>query len=121
MPAPRTLTVCPADELPPGGRRIVEDGGRGIGVFNVGGRYYAIRNRCPHMAAQLCLGKVGGTMISDGPHTYRMDNESPVVACPWHHWEYRLADGRGVADTAAVRVYPVTVEDGQVTVHLSRG
>ncbi len=118
---PGTLTVCPADELPPGTRRIVEDGGRGIGVFNVDGRFYAIRNRCPHMAAQLCLGKVGGTMTSDGPHTYRLDNDSPVVSCPWHHWEYRLTDGRGVADTAAVRVYPVTVEDGQVTVHLSRG
>jgi 3-phenylpropionate/trans-cinnamate dioxygenase ferredoxin subunit len=115
-----TLTVCPSDELPPGSRRIVRDGEREIGVFNVDGSYYALRNRCPHMAAPLCVGRVGGVLTSDGPHTYRMDTETLVVACPWHHWEYRLDDGRGIADTAAVRAYPVTVEDGQVTVHLTR-
>ena len=117
---PRTLTVCRVDELPPGGRRIVEDEGRGIGVFNVEGRFYAMRNRCPHMAAPLCLGRVDGTMTSDRPHTYRMDFDTMIVSCPWHHWEYKLSDGRGITDTTAVRVYPVTVEDGQVVVHLSR-
>src|SRR5687768_15644000 len=48
--------VCRTDELPPGERKIVSANGRSIGVFNVGGRYYALRNLCPHRAAPLCLG-----------------------------------------------------------------
>lgn len=114
------VTVCPVEELPPGSRRLVRDGDREIGVFNVDGELYAIRNRCPHMAAPLCVGRVGPLLTSDGPHRYRIDPETVVISCPWHHWEYTLADGRGIADTAAVRTYPVTVEDGMVTVHLRR-
>jgi hypothetical protein len=37
-----------ASEIPPGQRRIVEVEGRPIGVFNISGVYYALRNSCPH-------------------------------------------------------------------------
>ncbi len=40
--------VASVDEIPPGGRKIVEVAGRSIGVFNVKGEYFALRNRCPH-------------------------------------------------------------------------
>lgn len=48
-------------EVPPGARKIVEVAGRSIGVFNVNGQYFALRNRCPHQAAPLCLGAVKGS------------------------------------------------------------
>ena len=50
-------------ELPPGERRIVEVDGHLIGVFNVQGRYYALRNRCPHQGAPLCLGAIKGMAL----------------------------------------------------------
>ena len=40
--------IATADEIPPGGRKIVAVNGREIGVFNLGGDYYALRNICPH-------------------------------------------------------------------------
>ena len=49
--------VGTTDEIGPGQRKIVEIDGRSIGVFNVGGRYYALRNQCPHAGARLCDGK----------------------------------------------------------------
>ena len=42
-------------ELPPGERRVVDAEGRSIGIFNVSGQYYALRNQCPHQGAPLCL------------------------------------------------------------------
>jgi len=39
--------VDTVDEIAPGSKKIVEVGGRSIGVFNVNGQYFAILNRCP--------------------------------------------------------------------------
>ena len=44
------------DDLPPGGRKVVEVNGRGIVVFNVDGEFFALLNRCPHQGAGLCGG-----------------------------------------------------------------
>ena len=44
----RRLTVCKAADIPPGQRRIVTDGPLSIGIFNLAGNFYALRNVCPH-------------------------------------------------------------------------
>ena len=46
--------IAAADEIPPGGRKIVSVNGREIGVFNLGGEYYALRNICPHTGQGRC-------------------------------------------------------------------
>ena len=56
-----------ADALRDGDRRIVDVGGRSIGVFNVGGRYYALRNACPHQGGPLCAGQLWGSLASSAP------------------------------------------------------
>jgi nitrite reductase (NADH) small subunit len=110
--------VCRVDELPEGGRRIVDVGGRSIGVFHVDGRYYAIRNVCPHMGAPLCLGTVGGTMLPSEPHTYTYGLENRILRCPWHGYEFDLETGRPPFGTYPLRVrtYPVRVEEDQVVI-----
>ena len=50
------VVVCKVEDLPPGERKIVKAGPRSIGVFNVYGEYYAIRNSCPHQGGPLCVG-----------------------------------------------------------------
>lgn len=52
--------VCAADELPPGGHRVVDVGGRQIGVFNIGGDFYALPNACFHQNGPLCRGMLWG-------------------------------------------------------------
>jgi 3-phenylpropionate/trans-cinnamate dioxygenase ferredoxin subunit len=112
--------VCPASELPPGTRRLVTVGRRSVGVFNVGGRHYALRNVCPHMGGPLCLGTVGGAMLPSRPYEYVFAMEDRVLRCPWHGWAFDLETGRalfGIAD-ARVRTYRVRVAGGDVEVEL---
>ena len=110
--------VCAASELPPGSRRIVEAGGRSIGVFNVDGSLYAIRNICPHQGGPLCEGTITGTMMPSEPHRYVYGMEGRLLRCPWHGWEIDLASGRPFFDPerARVRTYPVSVEGDRVVV-----
>jgi 3-phenylpropionate/trans-cinnamate dioxygenase ferredoxin subunit len=110
-PAPR-YAVCRVSELENGQRRVAEIAGRSIGVFNVDGQFYAIRNRCPHQGGPLCQGRLLAALDSDGPGRYRYDEGRHLVECPWHGWEFDLATGQSWFDPARTRVrrYSVTVE-----------
>ena len=52
------IAVARVSEIPPGQRKIVVPfrGRAGIGIFNVGGTFYAVRNICPHKNGPLCTG-----------------------------------------------------------------
>ena len=45
--------------------------GREIGIYNLGGEYFALLNRCPHEAGPLCRGNVVGWITSDGPGDFK--------------------------------------------------
>jgi nitrite reductase/ring-hydroxylating ferredoxin subunit len=77
-----------------GDRKIVDVSGKSIGVFRVGGEFYALRNRCPHQFGPLCDGTLAPRAVSGGPGDLRMDPGPPLLACPWHGWEYDLATGQ---------------------------
>lgn len=114
-----THVVCATDELPPGSRRIVEIGTRSIGVFNVDGQFYALRNRCPHKGGTLCEGPISGTTLPTEPRTFSYGREGELIRCAWHGWEFDIATGRALVDTRIrARTYPVTVTAGQVLLHL---
>ncbi len=99
-------------EFPPGSRRIVEVDGRSIGVLNVDGRFFALRNRCPHQGAPLCLGPIGGTNTATKPYELVFCQDDEIIKCPWHGWEFEIATGHSVFNPHRVRVktYGVTVE-----------
>jgi nitrite reductase/ring-hydroxylating ferredoxin subunit len=104
--------VATTAEIGPGERRIVEIEGRSIGVFNVGGRYFALRNTCPHAGAPLCEGTLSGLVTSGAPGEYGYEREGEILRCPWHGWEFDIATGRSWFDPARprVRAYEATVE-----------
>ena len=126
-------------ELPPGERKIVEAEGRSIGVFNVGGNFYGLRNSCPHQAAPLCLGSIKGMNMPSKPGEYTWAREGEILRCPWHGWEFDITTGRSVFNPHKTRVrsyevtvepaaesdedeqvetYPISVEDGFVVLHV---
>ena len=126
-------------ELPPGERKIVEAEGRSIGVFNVGGNFYGLKNSCPHQAAPLCLGSIKGMTMPSKPGEYTWAREGEILRCPWHGWEFDITTGRSVFNPHKTRVrsyevtvepaaesdedewvetYPVSVEDGFVVLHV---
>jgi len=110
--------VCPADELAPGARRIVDVDGVSIGVFNIDGSYHAVRNLCPHRGGPLCEGTIGGTMLPSEPQTYRFGMDGRLLRCPWHGWEIDIATGTSALNRSGrrARTYPVSVIDGQVVI-----
>jgi nitrite reductase (NADH) small subunit len=109
--------VCAAAELPPGERRIVEVAGRSIGVFNVGGRFYALHNGCPHRGGALCAGPITGTVLPTSGRAFVYGREGEIVRCSRHGWEFEIATGRALADPRVrARTYPVSVEAGKLVV-----
>jgi 3-phenylpropionate/trans-cinnamate dioxygenase ferredoxin subunit len=103
--------VCPAAELPPGRRRIVTIDGKSIGVFNVGGRFFALRNRCPHRGAPLCEGQVVDLVTAKAPYVWENERFGEILRCPWHSWEFDLTTGRSVCypETIRTKCYPAGV------------
>jgi 3-phenylpropionate/trans-cinnamate dioxygenase ferredoxin subunit len=109
----RWYWVAPVEALLPGTRAILEIEGREVGIFNVGGRYFAFRNRCPHLGGPLCGGKVLDLVISsEGPGDIRLEPTSPMLVCPWHGWEFDLSSGQSYCDPHRWRArrYQVNVE-----------
>lgn len=88
-------TVAKTSTIPEGEGATFNVNERLIAVFNRGGQFYAIDDRCPHQGASLGAGAV--------------DAEG-VVTCPWHAWRFSVTDGawcdnpRLGVDTFEVRV-----------------
>ena len=100
------IRVTTIDKVPPREGRAVRLGDREIALFNLGDRFLATDNRCPHQGGPLCDGIVTGTS----------------VVCPLHAWKVSLASG-GVerpptAKDHCVKTYPTRVEGRVVIVGL---
>lgn len=88
--------------------RSVRVDGREIAIFNLGGRFLAIDNRCPHKGGPLAEGIVAGD----------------AVVCPLHAWKVDLQTGavsRPVAENSCVNAYAVRIVDGIIHVNLLLG
>jgi nitrite reductase/ring-hydroxylating ferredoxin subunit len=112
------VAVCPAEELPPGEMMAVDVDRRSICLINSGGRFFAVRNRCPHQGSQLAKGTVAGTMLPSAPHQLVYGLEGQILRCGWHAWEFDLETGWSVFDPERQRVktYPAGVTDGVIWV-----
>ena len=104
--------ICRAEALQVGEVSIVEAEKRSIGIFNINGRFYALRNTCPHKGAPLCRGIITGLVVSDEPLQMQMTRDGEIVRCPWHGWEFDITSGRSVYNPHRMRVktYDVAVE-----------
>jgi nitrite reductase/ring-hydroxylating ferredoxin subunit len=106
------FVVCKTTEMQTGARKIIQVGGRSIGVFNANGNYYALRNSCPHQGAPLCVGRLTGTTLPSQPGSYRYGREGEILACPWHGWEFDVTTGKSLFNphNCLVKKYDVTIE-----------
>jgi nitrite reductase/ring-hydroxylating ferredoxin subunit len=106
-------------EFPRGEFKIIELGGRSIGVLNAtNDRWYAVRNICPHRRAPVCFGSVSGTYVPSEPDVFVWGLEGRVLRCPWHSYEYDVETGRPLFMDVKERLirYEVLVVDGRVHV-----
>jgi 3-phenylpropionate/trans-cinnamate dioxygenase ferredoxin component len=100
------IEVCPVEDLPPGEVKIVHAGELSVGVYNLGGEFYAIEDRCSHDDGPLCEGD--------------FDVEEGVAVCPRHGANIDIRTGKALTLPAVfpVDTFPVSVEDGLVKVDL---
>ena len=77
--------VASVGDIKPGEKKLVTVKGREVGVFNVGGEFFALANRCPH---------AGG---------------------PWHGWEFDIRTGQSWCDPEdfKVRKFKAEVAPGE--------
>ena len=113
----------PLAEAPPEGeRRLLELGGRTIGVFRLDGDYFALADRCPHRGAPLCSSGAVVDAVEGVGDSARVTREGALVRCPWHKWDFEIATGRCAVDARLrVRRYPVRVDGGELVVSLDAG
>ena len=96
--------VATVKEIPPGGRKLVEINARAIVVFNLGGEFFALNNRCPHRGGSLHLGIQTGLVESKEPGQYCYSRPGEMVKCPWHGWEFDIRTGKSWCDPNRVRI-----------------
>jgi 3-phenylpropionate/trans-cinnamate dioxygenase ferredoxin component len=101
------IDVCPVEDLPPGTVKLVHAGQITVGVYNLGGKYCAIEDRCSHDDGPLCEGE--------------FDAEEGYAICPRHGAHIDICSGRPLTLPAVlpVETFSVRVDDGMVKVDLS--
>ncbi|MBV8566694.1 MAG: Rieske (2Fe-2S) protein [Methylobacteriaceae bacterium] len=101
--------------------RIVDVAQRQIGIVRWRGDFYALSNICSHQGGPLCRGVLSGRLGATAPGEIVLDDTVPLIACPWHGWEFDVRTGRAILDpTLRVRTYPVRVAAGRVILDLDR-
>jgi len=97
------IRIAASDSIPPREGRAAVIGEKQIAVFNLGDRFVAIDNRCPHQSGPLCDGIVAGD----------------AVVCPLHAWKVNLETGsvtRPAEQDRCVETYATRVDDGVVSI-----
>ena len=71
------------DEVPVGKMKYVEVQGKEIVISNIGGKIYAMDDRCGHMNARLSIGNIS----NDG-----------IVTCPFHGARFNVTTGKKIKE-----------------------
>ncbi len=104
--------VASAGEILPGERKLVIVAGRSLGIFNIGGKFFALHNSCPHQGAPLCSGRLTGLLTATNPGAYNYSRQGEIIRCPWHQWEFDIVTGQSIINPRSVRArsFQVVVE-----------
>jgi len=97
----RWVRVTRCEDVPLREGRAVTLAGREIAIFNLGDRFMATDNQCPHKGGPLSDGIVAGDS----------------VVCPLHAWKVRLDSGaveRPAPNESCIATYPTRVDEGIV-------
>lgn len=101
----RWVRIARCDSVPPREGRAARIGDRELALFNLGDRFLAIDNRCPHRGGPLADG-----IVSAG-----------AVVCPLHAWKVCLESGetqRPADARACITTYPTRTDVDSVWVEL---
>jgi nitrite reductase/ring-hydroxylating ferredoxin subunit len=86
------VEVAKVNEIPDGKMKHVEVDGREVLVANLGGKYFAISDRCAHMSALLSMGNLKGY----------------TVTCPFHGSTFDFTTGKKLSEPILTPSPPLT-------------
>jgi len=102
----RWIRVTACDSVPLREGRAVSIAGREVAIFNLGDRFLATDNQCPHRGGPLCDGIVTGSSVVCPLHAWKIDLQSGLVERPSSEGD------------RCVGSYATRIEDGVVCVEL---
>ena len=106
-------------DIPPGERSLVTIARQSIGIFNVKGQFYALKNSCIHDQAPVCLGEISGAYLPSEFGEYVWGKEGQILRCPWHGWEFDITNGASIfRPEAKLTTYPVTIVGDRIMVEI---
>jgi nitrite reductase/ring-hydroxylating ferredoxin subunit len=120
----RDVNVGSADSFGDPGRKLIESGGVEVGVFKLGGEFFAYENVCPHIGGPACQGKiiakVEEVIAADRTSAGMEFSKTKInVVCPWHGYEFDIRTGRHHGNQRyRLKPIKVRVEGGDVVVSL---
>ena len=97
------IRIATSESFPPREGRAAMIGGQQIAIFNLGDRFLAVDNQCPHQSGPLCDGIVAGD----------------AVVCPLHAWKVNLETGvvaRPADKSECIRTYATRVDSGVISI-----
>ena len=101
--------------------RVIEVAQRQVGIVRWHGDFFAISNVCPHQGGPLCRGRLSARLAAVEPGNLVLDDSIPVIACPWHGWEFDVRTGRAILESAErVRTFCIRVDAGRVLLELNQ-
>ena len=95
------VKVAETKDVPVGKMRHVEVDGNEILIANVGGKFYAVSDRCPHLHAMLSEGTLNNA----------------IVTCPRHLSTFDVRTGKVLSGTRSnLQTYDVKVEGNNLLI-----
>jgi nitrite reductase/ring-hydroxylating ferredoxin subunit len=76
------VEIAKVNEISDGKMKHIEVDGKEVLIANVGGKFYAINDRCGHMNALLSMGNLTGN----------------TVTCPFHGAKFDVTNGRKLSE-----------------------
>ncbi len=102
----RWVRIALCDDIPLREGRAITVDNREIAIFNLGDRFLAVDNRCPHKGGPLADGIVSGA----------------AVVCPLHAWKVNLETGQGPNSSSAsscVETFRTRLDHGVILLELN--
>ena len=97
------VKIAETKDIPVGKMMHVEVDGNEILIANVGGKFYAVSDRCPHLHARLSEGTLNNA----------------IVTCPRHLSTFDVRTGKVLSGTRSnLPTYDVKVEDNNLLINI---
>ena len=118
----KSYVVGRLDEFAEGSRKVISCDGTEVGVFKIDGELVAWHNQCAHLQGPVCQGRIYAKVeepVDANGHTRMLhyNEKEKHIVCPWHGWEFHLADGRHCGDARiALQKFDIVERNGEVYV-----